>query len=374
MKIYDILSEASDDSGDYQQMLAFTRANRVGGVPDEQQIPLALFKELKKQQQQNQTLGAELDAAEQRIDQATASGELSKKELGMHRGELDRERTAGEKQQAAVTQLGQQYSEREKASSEQIKQLTGQLEQVKNKPGVDEKAARDLEKQIKELGEKSIPVARLAELESSIAQIQNSSIADDSAIKDLVAQVKQAQEATKELEKTKQSIKQDVKKTVRDTQDQVAQMRQDIERLRQVEKGLQNDVDNLTNSYLETDATLWDIESQTIPELEQNIDLIKTKVSINDIPTPAPVGQQVQTPPPPQQAPAPEPEPTAADTTQEPANEPANEPIWSTAARKRAATAALIKSGHLQGEEPNFQVAAESAFNRSIAWATGKKL
>ena len=91
MKINDILCEAGDDSGDYQQMLAFTRANRVGGVPDEQQIPLALFKELKKQQQQNQTLGAELDAAEQRIDQATASGELSRQELGMHRTELDRE-------------------------------------------------------------------------------------------------------------------------------------------------------------------------------------------------------------------------------------------------------------------------------------------
>jgi TolA-binding protein len=191
---------------------------------------------------------------------------------------------------------------------------------------------------------------------------------DDAEIQELMAQIEQAQSATKELEKTKQSIKQDVKKTVQDTQDQVAQMRQDIERLRQVEKGLQNDVDNLTNSYLETDATLWDIESQTIPELEQNIDLIKTKVSIDDIPTPAPVGQQSQTPPPQQQAPVPE--PTATNPTQD----PANEPVWSTAARKRAATAALIKSGHLQGEEPNFQVAAESAFARSIAWATGKKL
>jgi TolA-binding protein len=184
-----------------------------------------------------------------------------------------------------------------------------------------------------------------------------------------VAQVNAAQETTKELEKTKKSIKQDVSKTVQDTQDQVAQMRQDIERLRQVEKGLQKDVDDLTNSYLETDATLWDIESQTIPELEQNIDLIKTKVSMDDIPTPAPAGQQPQTPPPPpQQAPEPEPEP-AAGTTQE----PANEPVWTTAAQKRLAADKLYKSGHLQ-REPDFQVAAESAFNRSVAWATGKKL
>jgi myosin heavy subunit len=365
MKINDILREAGDDSGDYQQMLAFTRANRVGGVPDEQQIPLALFKELKKQQQQNQALGAELDAAEQRIDQATASGELSKKELGMHRGELDRERAAGEKQQAAVGQLGQQYAEREKASTEQIQQLASQLDQVKTMPGVDANAAKELEKQIKELGEKSVPLDRLQELESSIAAVQNMQTVDDSAIKDLVAQVKDAQEATKELEKTKQSIKQDVKKTVQDTQDQVAQMRQDIERLRQVEKGLQNDVDNLTNSYLETDATLWDIESQTIPELEQNIDLIKTKVSIDDIPTPAPVGQQPQTPPPPQQAPVPEPapEPATPNITQEPANQPA----WKI--DKEAIFQKMKDAGHFQDLK-----VAEDQMNRAIAWATGKKL
>ena len=363
MKINDILREANDDSGDYQQMLAFTRANRVGGVPDEQQIPLALFKELKKQQQQNQALGAELDAAEQRIDQATQSGELSKKELGMHRTELDRERAAGDQQKAAVTQLGQQYAEREQASTEQIKQLTGRLEQVKTMPGVDANAARELEKQIKELGEKSVPVDRLQELESSIAAVQNMQTVDDAEIQELMAQIEQAQSATKELEKTKQSIKQDVKKTVQDTQDQVAQMRQDIERLRQVEKGLQNDVDNLTNSYLETDATLWDIESQTIPELEQNIDLIKTKVSIDDIPTPAPVGQQPQTPPPPQQAPVPEPEPATPNITQEPANQPA----WKI--DKEAIFQKMKDAGHFQDLK-----VAEDQMNRAIAWATGKKL
>jgi len=350
MKIYDVLSEDGSDSGDYQQMLAFTRANRVGGVPDAQQIPLALFKELKKQQQQNQALGAELDAAEKRIDQATASGELSKQELGMHRTELDRERAAGERQQAAVGQLGQQYSEREQASKEQIEKLSDQLQQVRNMPGVDAKAAEALEKQIKELGEKSVPVARLAELESTIAQIQTSSIADDSTIKDLVQQVKNAQAAT------------DARV------DMVTQMRQDIERLKQVETDLEQELNDLKDSYQETDATLWDIESQTIPGITQDIDRLKTYVPVKNIPTPAPAGQQVETPPPPQQAQVPEPAPAASATTQD----PANEPIWSTAARKRAATAALIKSGHLQGEEPNFQVAAESAFARSIAWATGR--
>jgi len=347
MKITDILSEASDDSGDYQQMLAFTRANRVGGVPDSQQIPLALFKELKKQQQQNQALGAELDAAEQRIDQAMKSDELSKQELGMHRTELDRERAAGDEQKATVSQLGQQYAEREQASTEQIKQLTGQLQQVRNMPGVNKKAAEELEKQIKELGEKSVPVARLAELESTIAQIQTSSIADDSTIKDLVQQVKNAQAAS-------------------DTRvDMVTQMRQDIERLKQVETDLEQELNDLKDSYQETDATLWDIESQTIPGITQDIDQLKTAGAVKNIPTPAPVGQQVQTPePPPQQAPASEPVPAATpNVTQEPANQPA----WKI--DKEAIFQKMKDAGHFQDQK-----VAEDQMNRAIAWATGKQL
>ena len=235
MKIYDILSEASDDSGDYQQMLAFTRANRVGGVPDDQQIPLALFKELKKQQQQNQALGAELDAAEQRIDQATASGELSQKELGMHRTELDRERTAGDQQRAAVGQLGQQYAEREKASTEQIKQLTGQLEQVRNMPGVNQDSVDKLEKQIQDLSKTGIGADKVQELESSIAAIQNAESADDAAIKDLIAQVKDAQAATAELAKTKQTVGKDAEETARRALDQVEQIKQQLAHFQEVE-------------------------------------------------------------------------------------------------------------------------------------------
>ena len=349
MKITDILREAGDDSGDYQQMLAFTRANRVGGVPDAQQIPLALFKELKRQQQQNQALGRELSDAEQRIDQAMKSGELSKQELGMHRTELDRERSAGDEQKAAVSQLGQQYSERERASAEQIKQLTGQLEQVRNMPGVNEKAAKELEKKIKELGEKSVPVARLAELESTIAQIQTSSIADDDTIKDLVQQVKAAQADS-------------------DTRvDMVTQMRQDIERLKQVETDLEQELNDLRDNYKETDASLLDIELQTLPTIKQDIDNLKTYVPVKNIPTPAPAGQQSQTPPPPpptqQQAPAPV--PAAANTTQEPANQPVYTPSQLATAKK------LGLSGDLQA--PNLKF-AESAFARSIAWATGKPL
>lgn len=372
MKINDILKEDSDSSGDYQKMLTFIRANRVGGVPDDQQVPLALFKELQRQKQQNRALSSELSDAEKRINQAMATGELSKQELGMHRSELDRERAAGEKQQAAIGQLGQQYAEREKASKEQIEQLTNQLEQVKNKPGVDAEAAKELERQIKELGEKSVPVDRLQELESSIAAVQNMQQVDDSAIKDLVAQVKDAQEATKEIEKTKQSIKQDVQKTVQDTQDQVAQMRNDIEKLRKVEQGLRNDIDELSSSYQETDAVVWDLESDTIPYIKQDVNRLKTAIATDKIPVPAAPNLQVQTPPPPNypQTPAAEPASTATDTTQQPANEPA---WWTSAARQKAAAEKLYKSGHLQ-QEPNFQAVAESEFKRSIEWAIGKKI
>lgn len=341
MKIYDILSEAGDDSGDYQQMLAFTRANRVGGVPDDQQIPLALFKELKKQQQQNQALGAELDAAEQRIDQATASGELSKQELGMHRTELDRERTAGDQQRAAVTQLGQQYAEREKASGEQIKKLTGQLEQVRNMPGVDKKAAEALEKQIKELGERSVPVDRLAELESSIAQIQNSSIADDSAIQDLVAQVKAAQETTKEIEKTKQSIKQD-------TQDQVEQIRQQLAHFKEVEQtvaALKGEVDKLETDAQNNNQVIVDL-SGSIKNIRDNMKqaMDARKNSDADPTMPARIAPQMVTPKPPPPAP--------------------QRPLWRPDPRELAQK--LVNKGVLQSVD-------ENQMSRAIAWATGKQ-
>jgi chromosome segregation ATPase len=339
MKIYDVLSEDGSDSGDYQQMLAFTRANRVGGVPDAQQIPLALFKELKKQQQQNQALGAELDAAEKRIDQATASGELSQKELGMHRGELDRERAAGDQQKAAVTQLGQQYSERERASSEQIKQLTGQLEQVRNMPGIDKKAAEDLEKKIKELGEKSVPANRLAELESTIAQIQTSSIADDSAIQDLVSQVKAAQETTQELEKNKQSIKQD-------TQDQVEQIRQQLAHFREVEQtvaALKAEVDKLETDAAQNNQVIAGF-SDSMKNIRDNIKqaMAARKDSSADPRMPAQVAPQMVTPKPPPQR-----------------------PMWNPDPRVLAQK--LVNKGVLQSVD-------ESQMNRAIAWATGKPL
>jgi len=342
MKIYDVLREASDDSGDYQQMLAFTRANRVGGVPDSQQIPLALFKELKKQQQQNQALSRELSDAEKRIDQAMQSGELSKQELGMHGAELEREREAGEKQKTTVSQLGQQYAEREQASAEQMSQLTSQLTALKNKPGVDPRAAQELETQIKQLSKNSISAEKLASLEAHIASVQDMQKVDDTVIKDLVAQINSAQQATQELKKSRSSVTKDVSKTAQDALDQVAQMRQDIEVLRRVETDLEQELNDLRDNYKETDATLWDIESQTIPAITQDIAQLKTAKAVKDLPVPTAPQQRVQTPPAPQQ------------------------PQWTPAARATAQR--LINKGVLEPEPMS-----ESRLHRAIAWATGKQ-
>ena len=236
MKIAHVINEVADNSSDYQNMLSFVKANQVAGVPPDQQIGLALFRELQKQKQQNRALGTELSAAEQRINQALSTGELSQKELGMHQAELERERRSGEEQQSAIGQLGQKYSERDRASREQMQGLAAKLEAVKNKPGVDKRTAEELEKQIKKLSQESVPVDRLQSLEQTISAVQNMQQVDDSAIKDLMAQVKDAQAASEELQKTRQTVGRDAEETAQRALDQVEQIKQQLAHFREVEQ------------------------------------------------------------------------------------------------------------------------------------------
>jgi DNA repair exonuclease SbcCD ATPase subunit len=236
MKIAHVINEVADNSSDYQNMLSFVKANQVAGVPPDQQIGLALFRELQKQKQQNRALGTELSAAEQRINQALSTGELSQKELGMHQAELERERRSGEEQQSAIGQLGQKYSERDRASREQMQGLAAKLEAVKNKPGVDKRTAEELEKQIKKLSQESVPVDRLQALEQTISAVQNMQQVDDSAIKDLMAQVKDAQAASEELQKTRQTVGRDAEETAQRALDQVEQIKQQLAHFREVEQ------------------------------------------------------------------------------------------------------------------------------------------
>jgi DNA repair exonuclease SbcCD ATPase subunit len=329
MKIAHVINEVADNSSDYQNMLSFVKANQVAGVPPDQQIGLALFRELQKQKQQNRALGTELSAAEQRINQALSTGELSQKELGMHQAELERERRSGEEQQSAIGQLGQKYSERDRASREQMQGLAAKLEAVKNKPGVDKRTAEELEKQIKKLSQESVPVDRLQSLEQTISAVQNMQQVDDSAIKDLMAQVKDAQAASEELQKTRQTVGRDAEKTAQRALDQVEQIKQQLAHFREVEQTvaeLQPRVDQI--------AIAQDLSNR----IRNKLALKNFKTAIDKGEVPPELGQDTR-----QMAqtalagPATKPRPTSADT------------------------------------QMNSTDVAESQMRKAIEWATGKQ-
>jgi chromosome segregation ATPase len=235
MKYNEIISE-DDSYGDYRQMTKFINRNRTPGVPADQQVALALYRELQKQQQQNNQLSAELSAAEKRIDTATQSGDLAKQQLGLHRDELDSERQALDKQRDTISKIDQQYSAREKASDEQTSKLTSQLETIKDKPGVSSAAAKDLEKKIEEIQKNGVGADKYQELEQTVLRMQSMQQVDDTAMKDLVAQVKNAQSMADELAKSKSSLGKDVEQTSAQLQTQLDQIKQQLADFREVEQ------------------------------------------------------------------------------------------------------------------------------------------
>lgn len=341
MKLRDVIVEDANSataSNDYEQMQAFVRANRVQGVPPEQQMALALFKELQKQKQQNNQLSAELSDAEKRIDQATQSGELQGQELGMHAAELERERESGEKQKAEMGKLGQAYAEREQASKDQIEDLTAKLEAVKSMPGVNKDVAERLENQIKELSEKGMPAERVQELEQSIAQIQGLQVADDEMIKDLINQVKDAHNTAAELEKTKIALSQYLDQAGQTAEQQIEQMRQQLAYLNQLANTLNVAVTDVIPGNLENiQAKVQELDGENevvYDELEKHDSLLN---QLAGTPTPAP-------------APAPAP---ASNVRALPRPNP------------QQIAQQLVRSGDLQS-------VAESKMSKAIQWATGK--
>jgi DNA repair exonuclease SbcCD ATPase subunit len=287
----------------------------------------------------------------------------------MHRTELDRERTAGDQQKAAVTQLGQQYAEREKASQEQIEKLTGQLEQVKTMPGVDQKAADELEKKIKELGERSVPADRLAELESTIAQIQNSSIADDAEIQELMAQIEQSQKASRELEKTKKQISKDVETTSKNALDMVDQLKQDLRRLQQVSAAVQPAVTDLIPAQLEKiNAKIAELGSENE---DQYNELLRHDQELQTLGSPGSGGAVME----PETEPLPPTQPTPTPPTPTPGVPDDNDTLANDEQSRAQALAALAKAQILNpdyNKQP--EEVAESRFQQAINWAIGKKL
>lgn len=236
MRYRDLVNEDPSATNDYQQMMAFVNANRAPGVPPDQQIALAMYKELQKQQALSKNLSAELQAAEKRIDQATQSGELAGQELGKHQAELERERDRGDKQKDAVSKIDQEHSAREKASAEQMQQLTSQLETIKSKPGVSAEAGQELEKQIEELKTKGVDPRKYDSLAQSVARMQNMQQVDEKTIQDLMAQVNDAKAKADELAKTRASVGGEIEQSTVAMQDEIEQLKQQLANFRNVEK------------------------------------------------------------------------------------------------------------------------------------------
>ena len=316
MKISDILTEAvpvsapSNAGRDYINMLNFVKSSGLENVPADQQVAVALFKELQKQQQKNTKLGQELSAAERRIDQATASGDMYGQELATHQAELDRERGELDKQQQKIGQIDQQYAGRAQASEQQMRTLTDKLEQLKTKPGVDQNTAEALQRQIEKLEKEGIGQDKYRELQKNIESIQSMQQVDDGVIQDLVAQIKSAESAAATAVQTKQELGQDLEQKTQVALDQVAQMRQDLERLQQVEKkvaSLSKELNDLEIEYSDT--------TKSVMDLEQNVYRIDTAITARNQAAAANTAQQIRRNP--QQA--------AAQAQRLPASEPVAE-------------------------------------------------
>jgi chromosome segregation ATPase len=322
MRLKEFVSEAvpvsapSNVGRDYINMLNFVKGSGLEGVPADQQVAVALFKELQKQQQKNTQLGRELSAAEKRIDQATASGDMYGQELATHQAELDRERGEIEKQREKMGQIDQQYADRAQASEQQMKSLTDQLEQLKTKPGVDQSTAETLQNQIEKLQKEGIGQDKYKELQKNIESIQSMQRVDDGVIRDLVAQIKSAESAAAEIGRTKQELS-------RNLEQQLAQFKE-VER---TVASLKQEVDDL-----EDDAKYND---QVIVDLSGAIANLRKAMSTD------------------KKAPEPAPQPTAPQT-----------PVSKVDPRL---VKALQDKGVLQPDP-----VAESKLFDAIAWATGR--
>ena len=378
MKISDVLTEAVPVSAppnvgrDYINMLNFVKGSGLEGVPADQQVAVALFKELQKQQQKNTKLGQELSAAEKRIDQATASGDMYGQELAMHQSELERERGELDKQQQKMGQIDQQYAGRAQASEQQMRSLTDQLAQLKTKPGVDKSTAETLQNQIEKLQKEGIGQDKYKELQKNIESIQGMQQVDDGVIRDLVAQIKSAESAAAEIGQTKKELSQQLSKTTKDALDQVEQMKQDLARLNQVTAQVQTTVADAIPAQLDSISTkVAELEAENedqFNELTKHEDWLAA-VAPNAEPKNAgalaPARNQFNLPGVPAATAGNQLDLPGVNTTPAPIN-PAAAKIAQQAAQQKAK---LAKAQGIDVVEPEDNL-AESRFRELIRWAT----
>lgn len=235
MKSHEFIKE-DDTTNQYQQMMTFLNRNKVPGVPPEQQLALAMFKELQKTQAHNQELDAELKAAEKRIDVATQGGELAKQQLGKHQAQLDKEIGDIDAQREKMSQIDKQHSERELASEKQLQTLTAQLEEIKMKPGASKAATDALEQQIEEIKSNGVDKEKYDQVAQAVARMQNMQQVDDKMLKGLVSQVKAAQAKAEELVKTRANVGGEIEQTTAQMQDEIDQLKKQLDHFRTVEK------------------------------------------------------------------------------------------------------------------------------------------
>jgi len=358
MKSHEFIVEGPESS-DYQQMLNFVNNNKTPGVPPEQQVALAMFRELNKQQVQNKQLGAELKAAEQRIDVATQGGELARTELGKHQGELERERGDIEKQRDKMGKIDQQHTEREKASAEQLQGLTAQLDQIKKKPGVDPRATKELEKQMEELKKNGLDASKYQELEHAVSKMQNMQQVDDKTMQSLIGQVKDAQAKAAEIGAAKDELGRQIDTATGDAEEQLAQLKQQLAQLNGVTSAMQSAViDVLPQQIEKVGAKVQELDGENemvYDELEKH-DALLSRLTRG---TPPPAGGQStpqSTPQVPPQAPPAAPAPQQQQRRVMAANPGQIAPR-------------MVQSRQWKEPEPTFE---DSKLMKSIKWATGK--
>jgi hypothetical protein len=239
--------------------------------------------------------------------------------------------------------------------------LAQRLATVKNMPGVNQDSVDKLEKQIQDLSKTGIGADKVQELERSIAAIQNAESADDVAIKDLIAQVKDAQAATAELSKTKQSIKQDAEQAAADAMNQVEQIRQGLERLDQVAGRISTVVSDALPAQIDSlNARLQQLDSESEHQYDE---LLKHDTMLNKLTGQGTGGGGGTTI---------EPEPPGKPRPTPPAPSPAGDAI---AKRQQQLNIRdrndLYRSMGMEIPEP--ESVAESRFQHYIRWATGKQ-
>jgi DNA repair exonuclease SbcCD ATPase subunit len=371
MRLKEFINEAvpvsapSNVGRDYINMLNFVKGSGLEGVPADQQVAVALFKELQKQQQKNTQMGRELSAAEKRIDQATASGDMYGQELATHQAELDRERDEIDKQREKMGQIDQQYAGRAQASEQQMRSLTDQLEQLKTKPGVDQSTAETLQNQIEKLEKEGIGQDKYKELQKNIESIQSMQQVDDRVIQDLVTQIKSAESAAAKIDQTKQELSQQLDKTTQGALDQVEQMKQDLAKLTQLQTNIQSAVVDVLPQQIERlQSKIGELDSENE---DQYNELLKHQQVLDKI---AP-GREGGTP----QGQPGMPSPTTKPFGKSPGpGTPVGDNIAKQQQKIDARRLAQAQGINVIDFEKEPESMTESAFRRSIAWATGKTL